>query len=515
MSATSRAFWTQQFLKPTGLPYVGVRVFHYVAGNTTTNLDVFQDAESPSSQHANPVVGDASGRVSFYGNGTYRLQIRTSTADGNLILYDWDPVELVHHTATVRAEDKGLSLPAATAAARGRLFGVTDSGGDVQSLWMEKSAAEWQRILTLPSLTSMIQFTKGTDVASSTSTTIPTDGNFFDITGIATIESMTAYQAGTVIWTRFTGAGLTLTHNAASFILLGGSNLVTRQNEIIMWLSLGAGNWKMMDSTVSDRQAPALASATTTSIWSVNGASVHVTGTTTITSLGSAPSVGAMKTIIFDGVLILTNGASLVLPGAANLTTEAGDAMVVYAETVSEIRVISYTRANGKHPVNKGWFWVSTSAPSAVSTLTLSGLTAGKRYRVSFAIRFTANESLRLRFNDDAASVYAWGTEVTNDSADVAGSSSTGTATFIDVTGGQVSAANNFVDGWIVFRAQAADLTQGLVHFSSARVGSSSTSFYASVGHGTYNGSSDITSVNLSVNSGTMTGEVILERLDG
>ena len=47
----------------------------------------------------------------------------------------------------------------------------------------------------------------------------------------------------------------------------------------------------------------------------------------------------------------------------------------------------------------------------------------------------TANEPLRLRFNASAAAIYAWGTEVTNDSADIVGTSGGGAVTLDTATG--------------------------------------------------------------------------------
>lgn len=44
---------------------------------------------------------------------------------------------------------------------------------------------------------------KGTDVASASSITLPDDGNFFDITGTTTINTIAAKQAGTVVWLQF------------------------------------------------------------------------------------------------------------------------------------------------------------------------------------------------------------------------------------------------------------------------------------------------------------------------
>lgn len=71
-----------------------------------------------------------------------------------------------------------------------------------------------------------------------------------------------------------------------------------------------------------------LASASTCDLGSVGSNFVNVTGTTTITSLGSSASTGnPLYFVTFASDLTLThNGTSLILPGAANIVTAAGDA---------------------------------------------------------------------------------------------------------------------------------------------------------------------------------------------
>lgn len=66
-----------------------------------------------------------------------------------------------------------------------------------------------------------------------------------------------------------------------------------------------------------------VASAATTDIGAVNSLTVEITGTTSITSLGTAYS--GPRFLRFAGVLTLTHSASLNLPGAANIVTAAGD----------------------------------------------------------------------------------------------------------------------------------------------------------------------------------------------
>lgn len=95
----------------------------------------------------------------------------------------------------------------------------------------------------------------------------------------------------------------------------------------------------------------AIASAATTSIGTTAaGDTVHITGTTTITSFGTSTSAnGLLRIVIFDGALTLThNATSLILPTGANITTAAGDS----AEFVCENTALGYWRCTGYQRAN-------------------------------------------------------------------------------------------------------------------------------------------------------------------
>lgn len=88
-----------------------------------------------------------------------------------------------------------------------------------------------------------------------------------------------------------------------------------------------------------------IASATTTNLATATGNFVHVTGTTTITGLGTA-TAGVTRKVTFDAALTLThNGTSLILPGAANITTAAGDTAIFVSEGSGNWRCLNYKRA--------------------------------------------------------------------------------------------------------------------------------------------------------------------------
>lgn len=72
-----------------------------------------------------------------------------------------------------------------------------------------------------------------------------------------------------------------------------------------------------------------------------------ITGTTSITSIGTL-KIGAFVVLHFDGVLTLTHNATdLILPGAANITTAAGDEVMFMEYATGDWRCVVYTKADG------------------------------------------------------------------------------------------------------------------------------------------------------------------------
>jgi hypothetical protein len=88
-----------------------------------------------------------------------------------------------------------------------------------------------------------------------------------------------------------------------------------------------------------------IASAGSTDIGAVEGLFHDITGTTTITGLGTVRA-GILKILKFEGALTLThNATSLILPGGANITTADGDIGIFISEGSGNWRCVSYDRA--------------------------------------------------------------------------------------------------------------------------------------------------------------------------
>lgn len=91
-----------------------------------------------------------------------------------------------------------------------------------------------------------------------------------------------------------------------------------------------------------------IASASSTAICAT-GTSIyaHITGTTTITSFGTA-AAGCWRLVVFDGALTLTyNASSMILPGGVDITTAAGDAALAVSDGSGNWQVLVYQTAAG------------------------------------------------------------------------------------------------------------------------------------------------------------------------
>jgi hypothetical protein len=106
------------------------------------------------------------------------------------------------------------------------------------------------------------------------------------------------------------------------------------------------GGALLTSGRIDTTQGADIASAATINLETATGNLVDVTGTTTVTAI--TLSQGHFRIVRFTGALTLTNGASLVLPGAANIVTAAGDFGLFVGYASSVVRCAFYKRASGQ-----------------------------------------------------------------------------------------------------------------------------------------------------------------------
>jgi len=185
------------------------------------------------------------------------------------------------------------------------------------------------------------------------------DGEFYGIdscTGEGAITLSEDYRGGDVSGGSYyiipLGAPIAQLLNQVS-TLLGTSNyaqiagLDPASGDFIQYLS---GTWttrtaiQTLTNLLGSASEVSVASVSTADIGAVTSPRVQITGTTTITGLGTTPT--AIRFVRFAGALTLThNATSLKLPGAANITTAAGDVAVVVSLGSGNWKCSSYSRA--------------------------------------------------------------------------------------------------------------------------------------------------------------------------
>lgn len=118
----------------------------------------------------------------------------------------------------------------------------------------------------------------------------------------------------------------------------------------------------------ADNFSPAgadMASAASVNLANATGTLINITGTVTITALGTV-AAGAERDLVFAASLTLThNATSLILPGGANIQTAAGDVARMKSLGGGNWKCLSYQRASGA-PLA-----IAASSTIATPTLTL------------------------------------------------------------------------------------------------------------------------------------------------
>lgn len=158
-------------------------------------------------------------------------------------------------------------------------------------------------------------------------------------------------------------AGMANPMTTAGDIIIGGASgaptrlgistngyVLTMDTDMPVWSPATGGSFTggALTSALNEAKGADIARATTTNIGAATGNFVHLTGTTTVTGLGTVQA-GTRRVVRFAGAGTLThNATSLILPGAANITTAANDCAIFVSEGSGNWRCVAYTKANGQ-----------------------------------------------------------------------------------------------------------------------------------------------------------------------
>lgn len=179
------------------------------------------------------------------------------------------------------------------------------------------------------------------DIANASGATVRADINSA-LAAIATLNAGTAAPSPTfanMLWADTTNTLLKKRNNANSgWVTIGA---LDSTNLALMPLSGGSFTGAFNDTDVT------LASAATVNIGAAGGRSINISGVTGITAFDTVQA-GTIRKLRFAGVLTWThNATSMILPGAASITTAAGDTAEVLSLGSGNWKCFDYTRADG------------------------------------------------------------------------------------------------------------------------------------------------------------------------
>lgn len=159
---------------------------------------------------------------------------------------------------------------------------------------------------------------------------------------------------------------------------------------------------EMMAQLAELTGADTIASATTTDLSTVPGSYVSVSGTTTITGLGTVKA-GTIKFLKFEGALTLThNGTSLILPDGKNIVVAAGDTATFVSEGSGNWRCLDYR--------GREWVTFQSVTISNQATVDLTGWPSdAKIVEIIFdsVAPVTDAQNLIFRTSSDGGSTFA------------------------------------------------------------------------------------------------------------
>jgi hypothetical protein len=307
-----------QFFDSNGDPLSGGFLYFYAAGSSTPQDTYTTSAGSTAND--NPITlnsrGESANQIWFTADTTYKAVLKTSAG---VEIWSSDNLSGINDTSAVQDEWIGGTTPTYISATS---FSVT---GDQSSTY------------------HVGRRLKSTNTAGTIYSTI-TAVAYVSVTTVTVVNDSGSLDSGL---------------SAVSYGLL-------------------SANFPALSPEAIFKKASAVAAAATTNIWATAGDYLHLTGTATTSSLGTAPFAGARREIIVDGAWTVIGGTSLLTPGTATMIAGPNDRFTVRADTTTNHVVTKFQPAAAF--TGSGGF-VRASSPTVasptISNPTYSGTSTG------------------------------------------------------------------------------------------------------------------------------------------
>lgn len=417
-----------QFASTTSAELAGV-----LSNESGTGLAVFNDGSTLTNVTINGIslLGTAGSSLNVGAGGTLGTAAYTATS-----AYQAADGELAAIAGLTSAAD---TLPYFTGSGTAGTTALTAAG---RSLIGGANAAAQRTTLGLAIGTDVQAFDSDlTAVAGlSTSGLVARTG-----AGTAAARTLTAPAAGVTVSNGDGAAGnptLALANDLSAVEGLSGTGIARRTGtdawSVGTTVSIAEGGTGQTSAKAAfdalNGAESTVASASTTDIGAASSDKVSITGTTTITSFGTA-TAGIERQGRFTASLTLTyNATSLILPGGGSIVTAAGDSFRAYSLGSGNWVVVEYAKANGQSVKHGVVPLVSKSADYTLA-ITDAGFTILHPSSDANSRTFTIPSNASVPF--DVGTVVTWYNDsansctiaITTDTLTKAGTGTTGSVT--------------------------------------------------------------------------------------
>jgi hypothetical protein len=190
-----------------------------------------------------------------------------------------------------------------------------------------------------------------------------------------------------------------------------------------------------------------MASASTVDLSTADGFYVNITGTTTITGLGTE-SAGVHYLLKFAGILTLThNATSLILPGGASITTGAGDVAWMISEGSGNWRCAFYSPATPTIPqVSKSAAYTTVLSDAGRHILHPASDTNARTFTIDSNANVPYALGTAITFINETSQVVT--IAITSDTLTLAGTTSTGSRSLAQ--NGIATAIKKTTTSWLI-----------------------------------------------------------------
>jgi len=286
-----------------GAPVSGAKLYFYETG-TTTLKTIYSDSGFTTAT-TNPQVADSSGRYSsdIFLNGIYAVVQKDAN---DVTIWSADPVgDIIDGQFESWTNDNTYAVNEIVLGSDGEYY-ISLAGAN-QGNDPTTDAVNWELFYL-----NRLNYKTGTaidddDIDGSNILTLPTDGDYFTMTGTQQIDGIATVGVGRVVWLQ-AGSSRTLTHDATNLILIGGDDIDIVTGDVMAFYEYATGDWRMLSYDKASGNPIAGSIALGTPVASTSGTSIDFT---------SIPA-GTKK------IIISLNGVST--NGTSDLIVQLGDA---------------------------------------------------------------------------------------------------------------------------------------------------------------------------------------------